>query len=642
MTERVTLVATALLAFAVRQAAAVSAAVSAQSARFPFVVSYGGATNATSVAHFLDAPAGKHGFVRAKGGEFVTDAGPIRFNGTNLTGPANFPKHADADKLAARLSRLGINCVRLHYMDTWYKPFMPDGTRAQGILDDDTATQRKLSPSQLDKLDYLVAALKKAGIYVNMNLHVARMLDERDGVPAGSPWGNKTVGQFMPRLIELQKEYARDLLTHVNPYTGNAYTDEPAVAMIEISNEDPGLVQFGRGDRIRKLRRPFRDEVDRQWKEWKAKHGLAEKTTKRDYQRFLWHTEARYWQDMRNYIRKTLKARQPVSGTQANANYSPKAIQKTLDYVDSHGYFHHPVGVGGGWKKPGVTNEWTIGGVSLVHSMVKPSVLEEKIHVPGKPFTVSEYSHPFPNPFTGEGQPLACAYGRTKGWDGVFQYSYNHYPDNFEPDAMPWCIFDCLANPAVLVHFPACSAMMVRGDLHEDRGGTAGEFIWNRDCKGKEYVAVDAEHVKLFAGYADGREVRLGHVSLAVGETETGWAVVSLVSRYATGFGEKGKANILVAASGCAGNAGSKVVRVSATKVKITERGHAPVMAEGVPCRLTLPAAPGRVRCWALGPDGMRAAVVQPAPAADGAATILRLSPECRTLWYEVSIDGAE
>ena len=45
-----------------------------QSDRFPFVVSYGGATNATSVAHFLDAPAGKHGFVRAKGGEFVTDA----------------------------------------------------------------------------------------------------------------------------------------------------------------------------------------------------------------------------------------------------------------------------------------------------------------------------------------------------------------------------------------------------------------------------------------------------------------------------------------------------------------------------------------------------------------------------------------
>ncbi len=63
---------------------------------FPFVISYGGADNASSVAHMLDAPAGKHGFVRVAGGEFVTDAGPIRFNGTNITGPANFPEHATA------------------------------------------------------------------------------------------------------------------------------------------------------------------------------------------------------------------------------------------------------------------------------------------------------------------------------------------------------------------------------------------------------------------------------------------------------------------------------------------------------------------------------------------------------------------
>ena len=183
---------------------------------FPFVISYGGETNASSVAHLLDAPAGKHGFVRVQGGEFVTDAGPIRFNGTNLTGPANFPEHATADRLAARLARLGVNCVRLHFMDTWYKNFMDE--RKQGILADDAQTQRKLAPEQLEKLDYLIAALKKRGIYVNMNLHVGRTLDARDGLPDGSPWANKTVGPFMPRMVELQKEYARDLLTHVNRY----------------------------------------------------------------------------------------------------------------------------------------------------------------------------------------------------------------------------------------------------------------------------------------------------------------------------------------------------------------------------------------------------------------------------------------
>ena len=134
--------------------AAVSAVCTAEGdARFPFVVSYGGADNASSVAHLLDAPAGKHGFVRVVGHEFMTDAGPIRFNGTNLTGPANFPEHDVADRLAARFARLGINCVRLHFMD---RP-------RQCILDDDSKTQRKLSPAQLDKLDYLIAAFKRRG-----------------------------------------------------------------------------------------------------------------------------------------------------------------------------------------------------------------------------------------------------------------------------------------------------------------------------------------------------------------------------------------------------------------------------------------------------------------------------------------------
>ena len=198
---------------------------------FPFAIPEEGAKGAADASFMLDAPVGKHGFVRAEGARFVTDAGPIRFNGTNLTGPANFPDHAAADRLASRFAALGINCVRLHYMDTWYSNFMDE--RRQCLLADDSKTQRKLSPEQFDKLDCLVAALKKKGIYVNMNLHVGRKIDERDGGVEGGL--TKTVGHFMPRLVELHREYARDLLTHVNPYTGNAYTDEPAVAMIKIS-----------------------------------------------------------------------------------------------------------------------------------------------------------------------------------------------------------------------------------------------------------------------------------------------------------------------------------------------------------------------------------------------------------------------
>ena len=779
---------------------------------FPFVISYGGETNASSVAHMLDAPAGKYGFVRVEGGNFVTDKGPIRFNGTNITGPANFPEHDVADRLAARFARLGINCVRLHFMDTWYKNFM-DSPR-QGILDDDTKTQRKLSPQQLDKLDYMIAAFKKKGVYVNMNLHVGRTLDERDGLPAGSPWANKTVGQFMPRMVELQKEYARDLLTHVNRYTGNAYTDEPAVAMIEISNEDQGLVKFGQAGKIPSLGKPFRDELARQWNEWlhakypseeairsawtrdagtlgaelladspKGKwklvqddaratlsrkedvvrvdvaregaqynpkimrkvslekgrlytvslqvrrvagtgkvscsvadpargwkvlwnaqpiadttwqtvsstfeadettastvlqfsqlrngvyefkdislregmpkfkqdpaagfarkgvpllhgHAVVSRAMRQDYDAFLWQSELGYWKGIRDYVRETLKARMPVSGTQAG-HYSPREIQAQLDYVDSHAYFHHPRGKGAPWVNKGVTNDWTAGGESLVHSMGTLRNLEEHSHAPSLPFTVSEYSHPYPSPFVGEGQPLACAYGRQHGWDGVFQYSYNHYPDGYEPQGMPWCIFDAVANPAVLAQMPACAAMLVRGDIGFDPEGKTREVVWNRDRPGKEYVAVNTANSKLFVGYADGRTIELGDVSLTVGATETGWATVSLVSRDATGFGTSGKASVLVAASGSVGNTGARVERASKTAVRLLDWGHAPVRAEGVPCDIVFPVPPARLACYALAADGARTKAIEPEVFGDGNHARVRLSPGCRTLWYEVVV----
>ena len=597
---------------------------------FPFHIPENGAGGAASAEHLLDAPAGKHGFVRVAGKSFSTDAGTIRFNGTNLTGPANFPDHETADRLAERFARFGINCVRLHYMDTWYKNFMDE--RRQCLLDDDVETQRRLSPSQFDKLDYLVAALKKRGIYVNMNLHVGRKIDERDGGVRGGH--TKTVGHFMPRLVELHREYAHDLLTHVNPYTGNAYVDEPAVAMIEISNEDKGLVYAYRDGLVGKWPQPFQDELSRQWKTWQARN------TGRGYETFLWETELGFWTGMRDYIRSSLGARQPVSGTQNTIKYSPREIQGALDYVDTHAYFHHPEGPGHrGWVDKDDGRPWTAGGESHVHEMGALMTLENESHVKGKPFTVSEYSNPYPSPFTAEGHPLSCAYGAAKGWDGVFQYSYNHYPDGFKTDEMPWCVFDMVANPAVLVHFPACAAMIVRGDVKECPVGGRDQLHWNRERPGREYIALDTENVKLFAGYPDGRTVVLGDISLAIGETATRWATVSLVSRDGGGFGSAGKASILVAASASSGNSGSRVERVGGSEVRLAERGTAPVLVEGVPCDITLPQPMGRVRCWALGPDGGREAEIRPEATTDGKGSVLRLGPAHKTLWYEISIN---
>ena len=238
---------------------------------FPFVVSYETPENAANVSKYIDAPAGKHGFIRCEGEVFVNDEGEIRFWGTNLSGTANFPTHEMAERIAARMAKFGYNCVRLHWMDAWD---IFGGWNPKNHTDFD--------PERIDRLDYLVYCLKKHGIYVNVNLHVARWLDDRDGFPHRDqrPTYDKGVGNYYPPMIEKQKEYARMLLTHVNPYTKLSYVDEPAVAMVEISNEDSIMTEWLNlwGEkRFDEMPDPYMAELRRQWNDWLAtKYGSTE------------------------------------------------------------------------------------------------------------------------------------------------------------------------------------------------------------------------------------------------------------------------------------------------------------------------------------------------------------------------------
>ncbi|MGL4594120.1 MAG: carbohydrate binding domain-containing protein [Thermoguttaceae bacterium] len=229
---------------------------------FPFVVSYNAPQNVTNMSSRLSAPAGKDGFIRVEKETFVNDKGEIRFWATNLSGAANFPTHEVADRIADRLAKFGFNCVRLHWIDAWD---IFGGWNPKNHTDFD--------PDRIDKLDYLIAALKKRGIYVNINLHVSRKLDDRDGFPHADkrPEYDKGVGNFYPAMIEKQKEYAKMLLTHINPYTKLPYTDDPCVAMVEISNEDSIVVQWcnnWRGCPIDDLPDPYQAELRIQWNDW--------------------------------------------------------------------------------------------------------------------------------------------------------------------------------------------------------------------------------------------------------------------------------------------------------------------------------------------------------------------------------------
>ena len=97
--------------------------------------------------------------------------------------------------------------------------------------------------------------------------------------------------------------------------------------------------------------------------------------------------------------------------------------------------------------------------------------------VAGKPYTVSEYNHPFPNQYGAEGQPMLRAYGALQDWDGVFEYTYNHSPD-FEPRRNTY-FFSMIARTEVLAHFPACAAIYLRGDVREARQTVTGALAFS-------------------------------------------------------------------------------------------------------------------------------------------------------------------
>jgi hypothetical protein len=203
-----------------------------------------------------DSPAGGRGFVHTQGGHFVDGAGQrLRFFGVSCTATACFPTHETAPRAAAQLARLGVNVVRLHFMDK--------GPAAIGLL---TADRQGLDPAQLDRLDFFVAELAKKGIYVDLNLHVARRYPGLDGEAARRFDMGKLLDRFNPPFIESQQSYARALLTHVNPYTKRAYGDEPAVLCVEMNNENTAL-PFWAGN-LDDLPEPYATELGRQWNVW--------------------------------------------------------------------------------------------------------------------------------------------------------------------------------------------------------------------------------------------------------------------------------------------------------------------------------------------------------------------------------------
>ena len=230
---------------------------------FPFKITHGSPDNITNVQTWDGPwkPAGQDGFVKAANSQFVNERGPCRFTGTNICFGGCFPEHEKAEQVAADLARFGINLVRLHYV---HHKFPPNKKYS--------SPDSFIEPVQLEKFDYLFNQLKQRGIYVYMQLNIARKFGKESGFENADqlPWYNNGIDNIEPRMIALQKKYVRDLLTHVNPYTGLAYKDDPAIAMLELANEN-SLVRNWYSGKLDNLPSPYQELFQGMWNDWLAK-----------------------------------------------------------------------------------------------------------------------------------------------------------------------------------------------------------------------------------------------------------------------------------------------------------------------------------------------------------------------------------
>ena len=185
--------------------------------------------------------AGKHGFTKTIGDHFEFEDGTrARFWGTNLCFSACFPSKKEAKIMAERIAFFGFNAVRLTHLDFFFEPRGIFEDIAPALKDPQAKETGHLSKKQLDRLDYLIYQLKQCGIYVDIILLCSRHFTEADGIVDAEKLGMaaKPVSMFDPKLIKLQKKYAKNLLTHYNPYTKLRYCEDPVIALVEITNEN--------------------------------------------------------------------------------------------------------------------------------------------------------------------------------------------------------------------------------------------------------------------------------------------------------------------------------------------------------------------------------------------------------------------
>ncbi|MGH1363395.1 MAG: hypothetical protein ACRBF0_07560 [Calditrichia bacterium] len=393
-------------------------------------------------------PAGKHGFVRTDGEAFKFQNGDeIRFWGVNLSAMQCFPDYEEAQILARRLAKIGVNLVRIHHLNVNWSPtkLCSLDPRGRYVFDEEL----------WNKLDYLLCCLKKEGIYIQMDL----LVDPDEIWPRPKQlrtW--KGLSYVVPELVERQRRYAALLWGHVNPYTEIAYKDDPSFAMTTLVNENDITSHFIPSRSNGFDLEPYISEFEKQhadwaWKRWKFASSV-DLWSSADGKRFLNEIQEDFFADMRRLL-KSQGVSIPINGTNWILHQKDLPSQATMDFMDTHVYRR------GRLDSPGAL----------------PTIASEVAFskIAGLPLTVSEYGTIWPDQWRVTIPLQMAAHGSQQGWNALSIYAYRQSGTGPAEDLRG--AYNLYNDPVTMGIFPAAALLFRRGDIpkHSDRY----ELIWS-------------------------------------------------------------------------------------------------------------------------------------------------------------------
>ncbi len=198
-----------------------------------------------------EQPAGANGWLRLDGDRIVDGKGErVVLWGTNMLRANNREINRDYMIEAPRAAaHYGVNINRLH---AFAKPHDKKWAHMFKLMDLEDSF--KFHEEHLDFFDLIFAESKKRGIYTGwsvfygwfpskadieedrfLNWEEAQTMLRETFPREGSFYA---VTAVMPDVQDLIIKWHVHLINHVNPYTGKRYADDPALAFIELQNEE--------------------------------------------------------------------------------------------------------------------------------------------------------------------------------------------------------------------------------------------------------------------------------------------------------------------------------------------------------------------------------------------------------------------